>query len=42
MWRDGLTVIALDSGLPDRVPDYLTLDEADSAGEVDIQAAAAV
>ena len=28
MWRDGLTVIALDSELKNYAPDYLTLDQA--------------
>jgi hypothetical protein len=31
MWRDGLTVIALASGLPDRKPDYLTFEQATEA-----------
>ena len=41
MWRDGLTVIALDSRLPNRAPEYLTLDEAASAGAVEVHEAAA-
>lgn len=41
MWRDGLTVIALDSRLPDRGPEYLTLDEAASAGALEVHEAAA-
>ena len=41
MWLDGLTIIALDSRLPDRAPEYLTLDEAASAGAVEVHEAAA-
>ena len=41
MWRDGLTVIALDSRLPNRAPEYLTLDEAASGGAVEVHEAAA-
>lgn len=41
MWRDGLTVIALDSGLSDRKPDYLTFDEAASGGAVEVREAPA-
>jgi hypothetical protein len=41
MWRDGLTVIALDSRLPNRPPEYLTLDEAASGGAVEVHEAAA-
>lgn len=41
IWRDGLTVIALDSRLPNRAPEYLSLDEAASAGAVEVHEAAA-
>src|SRR5687767_1210156 len=41
MWRDGLTVIGLDSGLADRKPEYLTFDEAASGGAVEVTEAAA-
>jgi hypothetical protein len=41
MWRDGLTVIALDSELKNYAPDYLTLDQAAaSADGLQIQEAA--
>jgi hypothetical protein len=40
MWRDGLTVIALASGLPDRKPDYLTFDQATEGGAIEVQEAA--
>lgn len=40
-WRDGLTVIALDSRLPNRAPEYLTLDEAASGGAVEVHEALA-
>ena len=41
MWRDGLTVVALSSGLPDRKPEYLTLDDATAGGAVEVHEAAA-
>ena len=41
MWHDGLTVIALQSGLPNPGQDYLTLDEATAEGAVEIQEAGA-
>jgi hypothetical protein len=40
MWRDGLTVIALASGLPDRKPDYLTFEQATEGGAIEVQEAA--
>jgi hypothetical protein len=40
MWRDGLTVIALASGLPDRKPDYLTFAQATEGGAIEVQEAA--
>ena len=41
MWRDGLTVIALDSELKNYAPDYLTLDQAAASAEgLQIQEAA--
>lgn len=40
MWRDGVTVIALASGLPDRKPEYLTLDDAAAGGAVEVHEAA--
>lgn len=40
MWRDGLTVIALESSLANRAPDYLTLDQAQADAGVQIQEAA--
>lgn len=36
MWRDGLTVIALDSKLRNRAPDYLTFDDAAASGAVEV------
>jgi len=36
MWRDGLTVIALASGLRDRPPDYLTFDQATADGGIGV------
>lgn len=41
MWRDGLTVIGLDSRLPSRPPDYLTFDDAAAGGAVEVTEAAA-
>jgi hypothetical protein len=41
MWRDGLTVIGLDSRLPNRPPDYLTFDAASAGGGVEVTEAAA-
>jgi hypothetical protein len=40
MWRDGLTVIALASGLPDRKPNYLTFEQATEGGAIEVQEAA--
>ncbi len=40
MWRDGLTVIALESSLANRAPDYLTLDQAQADAGVQVQEAA--
>jgi hypothetical protein len=37
MWRDGLTVIGLDSSLKDRHPDYLTFDDAAAGGAVEVR-----
>ena len=39
MWRDGLTVIALASGLRDRPPDYLTFDQATAEGGIGVKEA---
>lgn len=41
LWRDGLTVIVLSSGLPDRTPGYLTLDQATEGGAIEVHEAAA-
>ena len=38
-WRDGLTVIALESELKNYAPDYLTLDQASAADGLQIQEA---
>jgi ARG/rhodanese/phosphatase superfamily protein len=40
MWRDGLTVIALESRLPNRAPDYLTLEDAATGKAIDVHEAA--
>ena len=37
MWRDGLTVIGLDSSLKDCQPDYLTFDDAAAGGAVEVR-----
>lgn len=39
MWRDGLTVIALDSKLSNHAPDYLSFDDAASGGAVEVHEA---
>ena len=36
MWRDGLTVIPLGSGLPNTAPDYLTFDQARADGAIEV------
>ena len=41
MWRDGLTVIALESTVESRPPDYLTFDQATADAALDIHEAAA-
>jgi hypothetical protein len=41
MWRDGLTVIALESSLANRAPNYLTFDQAQADAGVQVQEAAA-
>jgi hypothetical protein len=41
MWRDGLSVIALDSKSASHTSDYLTFDEASASGALDIHEAAA-
>lgn len=41
MWRDGLTVIALESSLANRAPDYLTFDHATADSGLQVQEAAA-
>ena len=39
MWRDGLTIIALDSREPDRAPTYLTFDQAQEARAIEVDEA---
>jgi len=39
MWREGLTVIALESELTNHAPDYLTLDQASATDRLQIQEA---
>lgn len=41
MWRDGLTVIALDSKLRNRATKYLTFDDAASGGAIEVHETAA-
>ncbi len=41
MWRDGLTVIALGSTVKNRLPDYLTLEQATADAALDIHEAPA-
>ncbi len=40
MWRDGLTIIALESREPNREPDYLTFEQAHAADGIQIEEAA--
>jgi hypothetical protein len=39
MWRDGLTIIALESREPNREPDYLTFEQAQTADGIQIEEA---
>jgi hypothetical protein len=41
MWRDGLTVIALESKVADRHPDYVTFADASAQGSIDVHEAPA-
>jgi len=36
LWRDGLTVIPLASGLPTRAPEYLIFDQAQADGAIEV------
>jgi hypothetical protein len=40
MWRDGLTIIALDPREPNRLPDYLTFEQAQAADGIQVEEAA--
>jgi hypothetical protein len=40
MWRDGLTIIALESREPNRPPGYLTFEEAQAAAGIQVEEAA--
>ena len=40
MWRDGLTIIALESREPNREPDYLTFEQAQAADGIQVEEAA--
>ena len=40
MWRDGLTIIALESREPNREPDYLTFQQAQAADGIAVEEAA--
>jgi hypothetical protein len=40
MWRDGLTIIALESREPNREPDYLTFEQAQAAHGIQVEEAA--
>ena len=39
LWRDGLTVIPVASALPNRTPEYLTLDQAHAASAIAVEEA---
>jgi hypothetical protein len=39
MWRDGLTIIALESREPNRSPDYLTFEQAQAAQGIEVEEA---
>ena len=40
MWRDGLTIIALESREPSRAPDFLTFEQAQAADGIQVEEAA--
>src|SRR5688500_12531011 len=40
MWRDGLTIIALESREPNRMPEYLTFERAQAAQGLAVEEAA--
>ena len=40
MWRDGLTIIALESREPNRPPEYLTFEQAQAAQALEVEEAA--
>ena len=39
MWRDGLTILALESREPNREPDYLTFEQAQAADGIQVEEA---